>query len=169
VHKNLVDLGLKLIKSKESRIAEKKQKLKAQANKIVINGGADDTKGKTDEESSYSEISNSENEDIYGGDFYGNSCEMEDLLELEKYEIERKNKAIQKRQLRRRQRNMDIDDAQLDPADEEEGDEDSEDDGEGGEVRQSAQRLKAIQHLIQKKQANKKSEMKAKLSYSFIN
>ena len=100
-HKNLVDLGLKLIKSKESRAAEKKQKLKAQANKIVLNGG-DDTKGKSDDESSYSEISNSENEDIYGGDFYGNSSEMEDLLELEKFEVERKNKAIQKRQLRRR-------------------------------------------------------------------
>ena len=67
----------------------------------MLNGG-DDTKGKSDDESSYSEISNSENEDIYGGDFYGNSSEMEDLLELEKFEVERKNKAIQKRQLRRR-------------------------------------------------------------------
>jgi len=89
LHKDLVDLGLKLIKSKETRATEKKLKVRTKATRMVLNGEHGDT-GHSDGESSYSEENDDDNQqDIYG-DAADYPSELEDLLELEKIELERK-------------------------------------------------------------------------------
>jgi len=67
-HKDLVQLGLKLMKSKETRQQEKKQKLRMKANRIVLNTEQeDDRANKSEAESSFSEETVDENQqDIYG-------------------------------------------------------------------------------------------------------
>jgi len=100
-HKDLVDLGLTMVKSKETRSIEKKQR----TNKIVLNT-EEDTQTKPDDEDSFSEESHEDVEDIYK-DTEGISSELEDLLELEKIELNRKRQRRDQRQLRRGQRHLD--------------------------------------------------------------
>jgi DNA-binding transcriptional regulator GbsR (MarR family) len=60
-HDDLVQLGLRLLKSKETREIEKKKKLKQKANKIYLNTEQEENDKKDDTESSFSEVSSDQN------------------------------------------------------------------------------------------------------------
>ena len=97
-HKDLVALGLTMVKSKETRRLER--------HKITMNIEQEDPHSKPDGEDSFSEESHEDVEDIYK-DTEGISSELEDLLELEKIELNRKRYRRDQRQLRRGQRHLD--------------------------------------------------------------
>lgn len=86
-HEELVELGLKLVKSKETRDTEKQKKMHEEANKIYLNtekDDADDKKNKSEE--SFSEMSGEDELDIFG-EYNDNDSELEELMQLEKIEI----------------------------------------------------------------------------------
>lgn len=102
LHKDLVTLGIRLIKSKETRDQIKQKRQHEKANRIYI-GENDDNQNKEDTKSSFSEISDTEQEDIFG-EYQDKDSDLEDLIQLQQIEIQRKKRAIENRKKIRRDR-----------------------------------------------------------------
>jgi len=127
------------------------------ANKIVLNTEQDeDPNAKSDEESSFSEASEDDNQkDIYGDLFEKYPSDLEDLLELEKIEQQRRQ---EKRMQRRTQRGEQYDENGNYRADEDQDDESGSEELDGPLATVAGvkkNRLKAIQLLIEKKKQKK--------------
>ena len=161
-HKELVELGLTLRKSKKTRREEKEKKMREMANKIQIETDLNKKKEAEQEQSSdNSDLDEDSNEefgkdqdneqiDLYGPNGRGlmklgvdgdidNDSDLEDLLAIEKMQLEKKKRREERRQTRRQQRGGVYDD-QNEYGHEDDDDENSQD--------ENADELDGIQELI---------------------